>query len=478
MRSRTGRFATSVVLLALGLACLTLLPSAPTPTPARAAAPVCTISVKLVNSCRPWIGAESGGYGGLGSTAFRARMLEHEARIGRPLDIVHAYTGVGAVLSSDIRTLAQRPDTIALVNWRVSFNWAAGDGRSATVNTQIDAMANSIKSLGTTKIMLTVYHEPESSISPGGSPSCPAQNLNGTSGSTSDYVNMWHNVRQRFDALGVSNVVWVMNYIGYVTGHCSTKDLWPGNDYVDWVMWDPYPKNASWTATVDSFYNYLTSNSDAEHDFLSKPWGLAEYGYVGSSQTAGYAMYDEARRNLQNGVHPRLKAFVVWDNYTSSSHDDRVGYAETHVADPVEQEHYNAFVNDPLLLGTAVPEPTDLSAPTAALSSPLDGATVADRVVRDRDRFRRHRGGGHRPAGRRRHAGLGRAGRRRGCDPRVEQRHRAQRGPHAEASRTGRCRQPRSLRRGHGHGGRTWTRRSRRLPRVWSGSGAARARSR
>ena len=63
---------------------------------------------------------------------------------------------------------------------------------------------------------------------------------------------MWHNVRHRFDALGVTNVVWVMNYTGYVTGQCLTKDLWPGNDYVDWVMWDPTPRTTSWTATVNS----------------------------------------------------------------------------------------------------------------------------------------------------------------------------------------------------------------------------------
>ena len=61
-------------------------------------------------------------------------------------------------------------------------------------------------------------------------------------------------------------------------------------------------------------------------------------------------------------MHPKLKAYVVWDNWTSSSHDDRVRYTENHVADPVEQEHYNAFANDPLLMGTAVPEPTDQTA--------------------------------------------------------------------------------------------------------------------
>ena len=59
---------------------------------ARAAEPVCTISAKLVNSCRPWLGAESGRYG---VTGFRARMLEHEARIGRQVDIVHAYLAAG-----------------------------------------------------------------------------------------------------------------------------------------------------------------------------------------------------------------------------------------------------------------------------------------------------------------------------------------------------------------------------------------------
>ena len=91
-------------------------------------------------------------------------------------------------------------------------------------------------------------------------------------------------------------------------------------------------------------------------------------------------MYDEARRNLQNGVHPKLKAYVVWDNYTSSSNDDRVRFNASHVADPVEQEHYNAFANDPLLMGTAVPEPTDQIPPVVTGTSPEDGATVEGTV--------------------------------------------------------------------------------------------------
>jgi hypothetical protein len=339
-------------------ACLAALSDVAPPTrQARSAdAAVCTISAKLVNSCRPWLGAESGGYG---VTGFRARMLEHEARIGRKVDIVHAYLGTGnIVLTSDILTLAKRPDTIALVNWRVANRWADGAGGSATVNGQIDRMANSIKSLGSTKIMLTVHHEPENDISPGGHAPCPTATFHGSSGAVVDYVRMWHNVRARFDALGVNNVVWVMNYMGWKAWNCVVRDLWPGNSYVDWVMWDPYPRNATWTTFVNWFYNFLIANNDAEHNFMSKPWGLAEFGYVGTSQTAAYQIYNDLRANLNNGVHPRLKVYAVWDNYLPGvTNDDRVGYSASHVKDPIEQQRYNAFANDPLLQGTAVPAP-------------------------------------------------------------------------------------------------------------------------
>jgi len=365
-----------VVVLAFLASLLTTVAS-PAPPSATAVDPVCTVSAKLVNSCRPWLGAESGGYG---VTGFRASMLEHEARIGRKLDIVHEYLAQGEVLTSDVVSLATRPDTIALVNWRAANRWIDGDGRNATFNAQFDRMAESIKALGSTKIMLNLFHEPENDISPGGHPGCSQLDFNGTSGTVTSYVAMWHNIRARFDALGATNVVWVMNYMGWEGWNCVVEALWPGNDYVDWVMWDPYPRNATWSYHVSAFYNFLTANNDAQHDFMSKPWGLAEFGNVGDGQAGAYAMYDEARRNLQNNVYPRLKAYVVWDQDTSSSTDIRVGYTRTGVADPVEQQHYNAFANDPLLMGTGVPEPPDQTPPTVTMSTPQQGATVAGTV--------------------------------------------------------------------------------------------------
>ena len=91
-------------------------------------------------------------------------------------------------------------------------------------------------------------------------------------------------------------------------------------------------------------------------------------------------MYDEVRRNLQNGVHPKLKAFIVWDHYTSTSYDNRLRYTSNHVADPIERI-YNAFANDPLLKGTAVPEPEDQVPPVVTATSPENDANVAGTVA-------------------------------------------------------------------------------------------------
>ncbi len=112
-------------------------------------------------------------------------------------------------------------------------------------------------------------------------------------------------------------------------------------------------------------------------------------------------MYDDAARAIRDNTFPKLKAYVVWDNYTSSSHDDRVGYTQGHVLDPVEQQHYNDFANDPALVGTAVPEPTDQVPPTVVRLTPDDGATVDGDGRRHRHGLRR-RGARVRPAPRRR----------------------------------------------------------------------------
>ena len=175
-------------------------------------------------------------------------------------------------------------------------------------------MADSIDSIPQ-KVMLTVAHEPEDNLSPDGADaSCPTAPKTDSRGTPTDYVAMWHHIRERFDAKGIDNVVWVMNYMGYSKYFGCAERLWPGNAYVDWVMWDPYPDTHSYTETVGGFYDYLSAHGDDEHDYLSKPWGLAEWGYVGTDQQAAYAMYAEAKAALHANTFPKLRAYLIWDN--------------------------------------------------------------------------------------------------------------------------------------------------------------------
>ncbi len=91
---------------------------------------------------------------------------------------------------------------------------------------------------------------------------------------------MWHNVRAIFDANAATNVIWVWDIENYAPLRYLTASLWPGNSYVDWVMWDQYQSSSSdpYTNVLQDGYDWMTANSTPANDYLGKPWGLAEWG--------------------------------------------------------------------------------------------------------------------------------------------------------------------------------------------------------
>ncbi|MDB5185807.1 MAG: hypothetical protein JWL85_330, partial [Candidatus Saccharibacteria bacterium] len=270
---------------------------------------------------------------------------------------------------------ANRADTILSVTWKPAEVWSDASGSNEVVNAEIDAAANDIKSLGATKIMLTLYHEPEDNVS-GGAESCDptTTTYKGTNGTPADYRAMWQNVRNRFDALQVTNVVWVMNYMGFSTWDCMIKDLWPGNNLVDWVEWDPYTSNGDFSGLVSRFYGYLEANSDAEHDFVSKPWGLAEWGsWKTATQANTYALYDGAKAALEANTFPRLKSYQIFDVSGTS----RISYDSAASFDQAEVDSYKSFANHFRLVGTGTPP--DMTAPTAPSS--LVGEVAGSQVT-------------------------------------------------------------------------------------------------
>jgi len=312
----------------------------------------CAPSAKLVNPCRPWLGVFGHGYPQVAAD-LKSQIAYHEQRIGRRDDIVRGNYHVGAqYLTPAEKLYAQRPATILLIDWKPSTdNWAAGDGRNRAVNRIIDAMADSIKSVAPHKIMLAIAHEPENDVSSG--TRCDTK-ATATSGSPADYRSMWANVQRRFAARGTSNVVWVMNYMGFKRWDCLVPKLWPGNGRVDWVMMDPYGSRQQPLAdqSVGRFYRYLQTTSDPAHNYLSKPWGLGEFSIHGVTQLQAHAYWDSVKAALDTSKYPKLKAYIVYDS--SGGHpDNRVAYGTDGTYDPIEQAHYNAFAQDPTFAGHA-----------------------------------------------------------------------------------------------------------------------------
>jgi len=347
------------------------------PQPGRAASAGCRPNAVLVNPCRPWLGASANRYPQVTAT-LKPQILYHEQRIGRQVDIVHAYNNPGAVLTSDEIALATRPDTMLYLNWKPTLTWADADGSDQATNASIDAMAQSIQALGSTKIFLAVFHEPEKSVS--GTPAGCSSPGPGTAGTTDDYRAMWHNVRARFDALGVSNVVWVMNYLSYAPYRCMDADLWPGNDLVDWVAFDNYGTGGQpdFVTNVGSMYDFLNSSSAPEHDYASKPYALAEWGINGTTVTPQqtYDYIDQAKSAVEDDVFPNIEAYMVFDNAGPDGSENRVSYQNGGVYDPVRQQHYTAFADS-----SAFVDPADTTAPTAAITAPSDQAVVTGDVA-------------------------------------------------------------------------------------------------
>lgn len=365
----------------------------------------CTVDAKLVNSCRPWVAVAVGGYTMAGDNTTATQFAFFEKRLNNPnvltspgaattivkqLDFVHLYNAVGKnTLSADAKTYINRPNTYLQLNWKPTATWSLAGGGDAATNAGIDSMANSIKSVAPKKIMLSIYHEPEDNVSVGTAGSgCTTK---GSAGSPTDYVNMWHNVRARFDALGVTNVVWNMNYMGYSGWNCLVNQMWPGNNYVDWLTWDPYAGGTqSFAASVQPFYNFLTSNSNASHDYLSKVWGFSEMGYWNqsgtSTETQAPIYWQQVKAAIQNNTFPKVKLYSAFDTNAASDYSaSLIGLnfgTTTATPNIAEQTAYNDFASTVFALGQGiVTPPADTAGPSVAFTAPANNATVSGSSV-------------------------------------------------------------------------------------------------
>lgn len=352
------------------------------------AATVCTVSPLLADSCRPWLGGEVSGYGSSGSMPqdTKSQVLGHEQRIGRQLDIVHTYhsPGSNSLNASDIY-FAKRPNTILEADWVPGGSWAT-DG-SPSFNPSIDKMAASIKSLGSTKIIFSIWHEPENDASGGMSPCTPSGK--GHAGTPAQFAAMYRYIHDRMIADGVNNVVWAVNYMGAQNWDKCIDQFWPGNSYVDWIFWDPYAHSGSFDSMVGRFYNVLLAHESSTYDYTSKVWGIAEWNiyWSGMSRQDQIDLYNSARTSIDNNTWPRMKAYEVFDSLDQSvaCYPKTNKYQDPPLIDAGVLGAYKNYALSPHFTDAFFGSGGgggggDTTAPSISITSPAGGVTVSGTV--------------------------------------------------------------------------------------------------
>src|SRR5439155_22830508 len=166
---------------------------------------------------------------------------------------------------------------------------------------------------------MVIHHEPENDVNPAA----------GSGMTAADFAAMFRHTVQRLRSKGVTNAVFVIAYMGNEKWLAQPwwKDLYPGDDVVDWIGLDSYVNaepNTYHSGTfaslldrapqkgVPGFYDWATSAHS------NKPFMLAEWGvYHSLTRNADKGrIYDTVLAEVAR--RPAIKAMLYFD----TSHDD------------------------------------------------------------------------------------------------------------------------------------------------------------
>ena len=274
----------------------------------------CTVSANLVPSCGVWWGATPGAFGGQPP---QQALSTFEQRIGRTLDIYHGFHKGTQIFPTPAEiAIARQPGK----NRKLLLNWKPDDGQSwaqvanGSMDAHIDRLAAHIKADFPEKFWLVIHHEPEEEI----------KHQPNSGYTPRDYSRMFRRVVQRFRRDGVKNVLFTVAYRGYSNWTIKPwfMQLYPGDDVVDWVAFDPYVK----TNKTPDLASLIDKAAPLEHDqgypgfytwsqtrMPGKPLMMAEWGVLYDHTTAAEraAFFDSVRRQLKD--FPRLKAMVYFE---------------------------------------------------------------------------------------------------------------------------------------------------------------------
>jgi hypothetical protein len=293
-----------------------LPPAPPAPAPRRGG---CRTGRKLVPTCGILWGVAPGAHT---ESRGASALAEFERKTGRTQAIYHAYHG-------GIRQLFPTPQEIAIarqhgrkrilfLNWKPeSASWAAiarGDKRTDAF---LDRLAAHINKNFPERFFLAVHHEAENDV----------RAKAGSGYTARDYAAMFRHVVKRLRAHGVHNMVTVLVHMAYVPHATQSwfNDMYPGDDYVDWIGFDTYAYSdpgyghgdfaevfnrkieISGKRSWPGFYTWAVTRHPG------KPLMIAEWGVWSSKRNTAYKVdfYRELGREIRR--FPKIRAMVQFE---------------------------------------------------------------------------------------------------------------------------------------------------------------------
>jgi beta-mannanase len=237
----------------------------------------CVTDAKLVPSCDVLWGAAAGGFTGKPRDQ---ELRAWEKLSGRTSTIFHTYhkgDEIFPTAAEKAMTADPAHPRVLLANWRVDWGSTWANVAAGKLDKRIDAFAARAKAYDK-KFFLVLNHEPEDDVRPKA----------GSGMTAKDFRASFRHVIQRLRARGVTNAVSVVAYMGNEKWMAQSwwKDLYPGDDVVDWIGLDSYvsaERNYYHHGMFGDLVDRRAPGGDGFYDWATashqgKPVMLAEWG--------------------------------------------------------------------------------------------------------------------------------------------------------------------------------------------------------
>jgi hypothetical protein len=278
---------------------------------------VVTYSLSGLAPAVPSTGAYFGAY--VGDSTGRT-LVETEALLGRRFAIAHDYRRWDhAPLIKPEHEGWAADGRLVFLNWKAknrdgsAVPWA--EIASGARDARIDAVAEEAKRFAK-PLFIAFHHEPEDEV--------------GSYGGAADFAAAYRRVVSRFQQAGADNVAWVWNVMGTSKYYeLYGAGLYPGDDVVDWIAWDPYNwvdcngRGGDWVEFADKvagFYDWLEANDHADKPFMLGEYGSDEPLPGQPSKGDWFLGARDALSGATDGASrfPNLKALVYFDSDRTS----------------------------------------------------------------------------------------------------------------------------------------------------------------